>query len=150
MLPIRKLVAGDAGRVREFFGQMGGESRSFFNVNSWNEKKTMEFFDEEKRDKNAVYWIALDGDKMAGYVFLNDMNRGIPWLGIAVAEDWKGRGLGKALMEKAREHAISKGKGGILLTTHIANIRGQALYSRCGYERLGIHTGGEVLFLLRF
>ena len=58
--------------------------------------------------------------------------------------------LGKRLMETARQHAINAGCGGITLTTHFANIRGQALYKKCGYERLGTHScGSEFLFLLR-
>ena len=70
--------------------------------------------------------------------------------GIAVAEDWKGRHLGRELMARAEKHALENGKGGILLTTHTANLRGQGLYERSGYERLGVHTSGEFLYLRRF
>ena len=94
--------------------------------------------------------MALDGDRMAGYLFLWDLNKSVPWLGIAVAEAYKGKHLGRILMQTAKEYAMAQGKGGILLTTHVANLRGQGLYERSGYERLGIHTSGEILYLLRF
>ena len=46
----------------------------------------------------------------------------------------------------AREH----GKGAIILTTHVRNIRGQALYNKSGYTHLGTHTTGELLYIRYF
>jgi len=153
LLPIRpfdKLL--DAPRVKEFFDQMGGESRAFFNRGGWNGNTAMEYFAPEnaERYKHHTFYMALDGERMAGYFFLWDLDKSVPWLGIAVAEDWKGRHLGRDLMACAETFAREHGKGGILLTTHTANLRGQSLYERCGYERLGMHTGGEFLYLKRF
>jgi len=152
-LPIRPFDKGcDEQRVKDFFAQMGGESRSFFNRGRWNENHTLGVFDPAKEEqyKNNVYFMALDGERMAGYVFLYDLNKSIPWLGIAVSEEWKGRHIGRDLMAQAETYAREHGKGGILLTTHTANLRGQSLYERCGYERLGMHYSGEVLYLKRF
>ena len=87
---------------------------------------------------------------MIGYVFLYEASSSVPWLGIAVHEAYKGLGLGRRLIAHAVGRARSLGKGGVLLTTHVANLRGQSLYSRMGFERMGIHTSGEVLYLLRF
>jgi ribosomal protein S18 acetylase RimI-like enzyme len=153
MLPIRPFDKNlDLRRVKDFFAQMGGESRGFFNRGGGNEKGTLGFFEpgSEERYRNMSYFMALDGERMAGYVFLWDLDKSIPWLGISVAEDWKGRHLGRDLMAHAENHARKNGKGGILLTTHAANVRGQSLYERCGYERMGTHTSGEFLYLRRF
>jgi len=152
-LPVRPFDKDiDLHRVKAFFAQMGGESRAFFNQGSWNENNTLAFFDDTKADevKNTRYFMALDDNRMAGYIFLWDMHKSILWLGIAVAEDWKGKGLGRDLMAYAEDFAKSNGKGGILLTTSQANIRGLGLYIRVGYEYLGTHTSGEKLFLKRF
>jgi len=150
MRPFDKTL--DAQRVRDFFDQMGGESRGFFNRGGFNARTTLDFFtpDAAERYKNHAFFMALDGERMAGYCFLWDLDKSVPWLGIAVAEDWKGRHLGRALMAYAEALAREKNKGGILLTTHTANLRGQSLYERCGYERLGMHTSGEFLYLKRF
>lgn len=145
---IRCFETGDKPLVETFFYQMGGETRAFFNRGRWNEKGALGFF--EGKDHNVIRWMALDNGRMVGYVFLWDLNKRIPWLGIAVAEDYKGRHLGGLLMQTAREYALSQNKGGILLTTHVANLRGQGLYEKSGYERMGIHSSGEVLYLLRF
>ena len=139
-------------RVKDFFAQMGGESRGFFNRVNGNENLVLGFFDPAKEEqyKNCMFFMALDGERMVGFVSLVDFFRSIPWLGIAVAEDWKGRHLGRDLMAQAETCAREHGKGGILLTTHNANLRGQSLYERCGYERLGMHHSGEFLYLKRF
>ena len=85
-----------------------------------------------------------------GYLFFFSYEYKIPWLGIAVSDDVKGMHLGTRLMEFAKNYAMAHGKGGILLTTHQANLRGQMLYENSGYERLGNHYSGEVMYILRF
>ncbi len=44
-------------------------------------------------------------------------------------------GVGEALMNKAREHALATGACGIQLETAKTNVAGQALYERLGYVR---------------
>ena len=152
-LPIRAFdINADYQRVKNFFAQMGGESRAFFNRGNGNEKTALRFFDKSAAEKNSQYafFMALDGEEMAGYVFLWDIQKSVVWLGIAVAENWKGKHLGRDLMKHAEDYAKSLNKGGILLTTNFANIRGQTLYTNCGYEHLGTHTCGELLYLKRF
>jgi len=152
-LPIRPFnKQTDRPLVEAFFAQMGGESRGFFNRGRGNERNTLAFFTPEAGVgyPNVEYFMAEDDGRMAGYVFLWDLDRAVPWLGIAVAEDWKGRHLGRDLMAYAEEYARGLGKGGILLTTHAANLRGQGLYEGCGYEFLGMHTSEERLYLRRF
>ena len=149
-LTIRPFQPGDRGMVTEFFDQMGGETRALFNRGDGNRRSAMGYFDGLDGDDTARF-AAVDPDgAMAGYVFLWEIGKLTPWLGIAVREEWKGRRLGGVLLEYAANWARERGCGGILLTTAQGNLRGQALYERCGYERLGCHTSGEVLYLLRF
>lgn len=148
ILEIRTFDMEDRNLVEEFFDQMGSETRAFFDRGSVNRKNALSFF--EGKDRNILRWIAMDHGRMVGYVFLWDLDTTIPWLGIAVSDDYKGKHLGRKLMKTAEEYAQSQNNGGILLTTHIANLRGQALYEHCGYERMGIHNTGEILYLLRF
>jgi len=152
-LEIRQMQMGDRPMVEAFFAQMGEESTSFFNRGHGNENRTLAWFDGKKPDH--IFWIAIakrdDGsEEIAGYVFIWDKDSKIPWLGIAVAEKWKGRHLGRRLIAAVREHCESVGCGGILLTTAQHNFRGQGLYEHCGFERLGVHHDGEFLYLLRF
>jgi ribosomal protein S18 acetylase RimI-like enzyme len=144
---IRPFEQGDRALVCAFFDQMGGETRAMFDRDSGNRYSALKFFDG---DNAAHRFMAVKDGRMVGYVFLWDMDKSVPWLGIAVAEDWKGRHLGRLLMEHAHQYAKANGKGGVLLTTAHANVRGQGLYERMGYERLGNHSSGELLYLLRF
>ena len=149
---IRLMQMDDRDRVLRFFGQMGPDSRSFFNRNNGNLNWTLRFFDGT--DKLAMRrWVAVDGDEMVGYVFLWDVNTMIPWLGIAVAESMRGKHFGQKLMDTAEQWCREQGKGGILLTTNVANLRAQILYERCGYARMGLYNESnynEILYLKRF
>ena len=89
-----------------------------------------------------------EGKEIVGIVFLWKKDSGVPWLGIGIAEKWKGKHLGRRLMDTARQYAESKGAGGIMLTTAQTNFRGQGLYEHMGYEKLGVHHSGEFLYLL--
>lgn len=146
---IRPFRQDDRERVQAFFDQMGPESRGFFNRDRGNERGAMAFFTDGPTAEVERFLAERNG-RMIGYVFLFGNDRKVPWLGIAVSEDAKGCHLGTRLMEFAKNYALSRGKGGILLTTHQANLRGQALYEKSGYVRLGNHTSGEVLYFLNF
>ncbi len=154
-LPIRIMenTPYDRAMVERFFAQMGEDSASFFNRGRGNEKRTLSWFDGERSDH--IFWIAVakndaGEEEIAGYVFIWNKESKIPWLGIAVAEQWKGRHLGRRLIGAVREHCEANGCGGILLTTAQNNFRGQGLYERCGFEKLGTYHDGEILYCLRF
>lgn len=142
---VREHSDEDLALLERFFDQMGVETRAFFNHGDWN-RKFMEQSIAGTSDEVSVSWIAEAGGEVAGYVFLTFADTGIPWLGIAIAENMKGRHLGRTLIQIAKDWAAENGKGGIILTTHVANIRAQRLYENCGFKRLGIHTSGEVLY----
>ena len=135
-LTIREIEALDEERINGFFDAMSGEVRSLFNRNDHNRQGVLK---QLKRPLDSrKYWIALDGDRMLGYVFLLDIDTGVPTMGIALAEDCRGRGLGKLLTRFVLDKAREMGKGGIQVTTHIANVRAQALYEAMGFRLMGI------------
>ena len=150
-MKIRQIVPGDEEKINAFFDVMGPEARAFVNRFGGNQKGTLRFCKEQDTDQR-IYWMAEDEEgKMAGLVFLWDLHTGIPWLGIAVREDLKGRHLGRKLIAFAQEYAKAAGKGGIQLTTHLANLRGQVLYETMGFKRMGMHgESGEWYYLFRF
>lgn len=145
---IRPFRADDRDLVVAFFDQMSGETRGFFDRGHGNRTVALKFFDGDSSSTDRFMAVA-DG-RMVGYVFLFDMDTSVPWLGIAVAEDLKGKHLGRRLIDHAHNHARQSGKGGVMLTTSFGNVRGQSLYERMGYERLGIHTSSEILYIYRF
>jgi len=152
---IRRFEIGDKELVNEFFDQMGGESRSFFNRGDGNRHNALSFFDKNGDEPNAVRFLSsVAGENgkeiMTGYVFAWDMDSGVPTLGIAVREEYKGQGLGRLLIRHLADYLESGNYGGVMLTTSFANVRGQSLYTRMGFAHIGTHTSGEMLYILKF
>ena len=147
---IRPIVPGDEAHIRDFFAVMSSESVEFFNRGGENLTRALDFC--QKQDTHErIYWMAEWDGKMAGMVFLTDLHTTIPWLGIAVREDLKGRSLGKKLMTFAKDYVLTQGKGGIQLITNLANTRAQRLYEASGFCKIGVHAEyGEWYYLLRF
>jgi len=152
---IREFSIGDRDLVVEFFRQMGGESRSFFNRGDGNKNNALSYFDKNGEEPNAIRFLSSVKDEngkeiMTGYVFAWDMETGVPTLGIAVREEYKGRGLGRLLIKHLTDYLKEKNYGGVLLTTSFANVRGQSLYTRMGFVHIGTHVSGEMLYILKF
>ena len=145
-IEIRELRTGDEALINDLFDSMGGESRSLFNRRDYNRKGALKYY--LRPDPNRKYWIAMLENRIAGYVFFLDWNTTIPMLGIAVREDLQGRHLGTRLIAFAQQTAREAGKGGIQLTTHMANLRGQALYEKMGFQCMGQYRNAMELFYL--
>ena len=152
---IRNFAINDKNLVVEFFDQMGGESRSFFNRNDGNRNNALAFFDKNGQEPNAIRFLSSvidDNGKeiMTGYVFAWDIQTGVPTLGIAVREEYKGKGLGRLLIKHLTDYLKANNYGGVMLTTSFANVRGQSLYTRMGFDHIGTHISGEMLYILKF
>jgi len=146
---LREAAAGDEKIIGDFFDRMGGESRALFNRRDYNRRGVLKFC--ARPDPTRRYILAEREGEMAGYFFFMDWNTMIPELGIAVRDDLAGQGLGTFLMSKAIEMAREAGKGGIRLTTHVANLRGQCLYESAGFTLCGsCKNGTEFFYLLNF
>ena len=152
---IKKFCVEDRKLVVEFFGQMGGESRAFFNRGDGNKNDALSYFDKNGNEPNKVRFLSSVVDEngeeiMTGYVFAWDMDLYVPTLGIAVREEYQGKGLGRFLMQYLINYLRDNNYGGVMLTTSFANVRGQSLYTRMGFEHIGTHINGEMLYILRF
>ena len=148
-LPLREATNADETLLGEFFDQMSGETRAVFNRSDYNRKGVLKFC--AKGDPTRRYWLLEDEGKLLGYVFFLDWDMKLPTLGVAVRDELRGQKLGRSLCEAAIEEAKTCGKGGILLTTHTANVRAQTLYESLGFRCLGIARNcTELLYLLNF
>lgn len=149
----RELKPEDLGLVIEFFDQMAGDTRAMFNRNDINRYRVIEYLSSMPEDQIHFAATVKDSDgkeKMVGYVFLWDIDTLIPWLGIAVREEWKGHQLGRRLLEHVDAWAKPKGYGGIMLTSVPANIRAHSLYTRMGYVYYGVYPDSEFLYIKRY
>ena len=152
----RELTAGDLGLLMEFFDQMAGDTRAMFNRGDVNRLRAMKHlnakpFGEDGEIHFAAVAMGADGEeRIVGYVFLWDIDTKIPWLGIAVREEWKGHRLGRRLLEHVDAWAKPRGYGGVMLTSVPANIRAHSLYTRMGYQYYGTYPDSEFLYVKRY
>lgn len=152
---IRELVPDDLEMVMEFFDQMAGDTRAMFNRNDVNRIRVLRHLKRETPRDGEIHFAAVVRDsagaeKMVGYVFLWDVQTKLPWLGIAVHEDWKGRHLGRRLLDHVDAWAKPKGYGGLMLTSVPANVRAHSLYARMGFEYFGVYPDSEFLYIKRY
>ena len=150
---IRELLSADLPMVLEFFDQMAGDTRAMFNRNDVNRLRAIEHLKRAQSD-NEIHFAAVvpseDGELMVGYVFLWDIDKKLPWLGVAVREDWKGHHLGRQLLDYVDTWAKPKGYGGLMLTSVPANVRAHALYERMGFSYHGVYPDSEFLYIKRY
>ena len=147
-MEFRRMQSGDREAMQSFFDDMGGPGAGFFNRGHCNEINTMSEFDHPR--ENYEYYVMVEGGRIIGLFFLWAMNSSVPWMGVAVREEWQGRHIGTTMIQTALADLERRGYGGLLLTTATSNFKGQALYEKCGFVRMGVHTSGEYLYLHTF
>ncbi|MCX4666562.1 GNAT family N-acetyltransferase [Streptomyces sp. NBC_01381] len=94
------------------------------------------------KDDPSYTVIAWDGLTAAGYVSVGispyARARATGHVVTGVAERFTGRGLGRALLQAAREHAVERGLHRLELTVMEHNRRALSLYLGCGYQVEGL------------
>jgi ribosomal protein S18 acetylase RimI-like enzyme len=60
---------------------------------------------------------------------------------LVVAEAWRGRGVGRALVGAAEAYLAERGCGLIEVTSNVRRERAHAFYERLGYERTSFRFG---------
>ena len=148
-LLFREMRPGDRAGMEAFYKGLSERSAAFFNVEHGNERRTMDFFGPAPRP-NHRYFVAESGGEIAGHLFIWDTDTKIPWLGICVADAFQGKGVGTYMLSSLFGLLQKEGYGGLLLRTAARNTAAQRLYEKCGFERLGTHPSGEILYLKRF
>ncbi|MFJ4538210.1 GNAT family N-acetyltransferase [Streptomyces tibetensis] len=100
------------------------------------------FFSERHAPDDCL--VAELGDRLAGYVLLGfptplDSNRHVRQIqGLAVAEEARGRGVGRALVRAAVDEARRRGARRITLRVLGHNTPARALYAAEGFEVEGV------------
>ena len=89
--------------------------------------------------------VALDAGRVVGHVYIqregHPVTRHVATLGIAVAADRRGRGIGSALMAEAFRWAESVGVEKVMLSVYPHNATAIALYRRFGFVEEGRLVG---------
>ena len=102
-----------------------------------------------------VYHTCLveDGGQVCGYGCLIILFEDAELANIAVAPTYRGKGVGKLLMEKMHAYAKSLGAERMLLEVRVSNQSAIGLYEKYGYEKYGLrehyYADGEDAHLMQ-
>jgi len=103
--------------------------------------RAQHFLRERLQLGESVIFLALEGGEAAGFVQLYPSFWSVAacrsWLlnDLFVAPAFRGQGVARALLARAREHAESNGAGGMSLATQRDNHNAQRLYEATGWVR---------------
>jgi ribosomal protein S18 acetylase RimI-like enzyme len=81
--------------------------------------------------------VAVAGGEVVGSIHVGTSGHGFGEIGMAIARDWRGRGVGSALMEAAIEWARAQGLHKLSLGVFAHNAAGIALYRKYGFVEEG-------------
>jgi L-amino acid N-acyltransferase YncA len=147
-LTIRKANEADLESILTIYNQgiadriatLESEEKDYSYMRRW--------FDEHQ-GRYAVLVAELDDD-VIGWASLNRYaNRcaydGVADLSIYIERSHRGKGVGKALLDKLEEVARSHQFYKIVLFTFPFNGLGQGLYKKCGYREVGVFHNQGIL-----
>ena len=115
---------------REFYGQRSdaAAARAFLS-------------ERIQRNESAIYLAYASAHEPAGFTQLYPSFSSVSlkplWIlnDLYVRSDVRRGGVGRALLERARQHAIDSGAKGLTLSTALTNTAAQSLYESCGWRR---------------
>jgi GNAT superfamily N-acetyltransferase len=97
--------------------------------------------DRIEHDESVIYVAYADGGEAAGFTQLYPSFSSVSlkrlWVlnDLFVRSDIRRGGVGRALLERARRHAVETGAKGLILNTAVTNKAAQTLYESCGWHR---------------
>lgn len=96
-----------------------------------------------KKCEAEIAFAALDGEQLAGCVFLAEREDHFYLGKLAIDPDLQGKGIGRLLMKEAEAIAIAAGKPVIELQTRVELTGNQAAFTRMGFVETGrtAHAG---------
>jgi RimJ/RimL family protein N-acetyltransferase len=143
---LRGLAEDDGDRIYDYFLRLSQKSRDFFHPYAFTREEA-EAIARTPASPRRFYLCAMDpeSEKIMGVVFygIDQPTGGFPSLGIGIADDSQGKGVGRILMDSAICEAERSGREGLVLTVYKVNLRALSLYASCGFVIEGETETGE-------
>jgi [ribosomal protein S18]-alanine N-acetyltransferase len=96
---------------------------------------------QELGAEDSTWLVAEVADEVVGYVGLRVAGGEGHISTLGVADDFRGRGLGEALMLAALQLAAESGADCVVLEYRESNVRAAGLYAKLGFEQTRIRRG---------
>ncbi len=141
-LAIRHAEAGDAGAIARIYNEGILDRLATLETDLRSPEERRQWL-AGKSDRHPVLVAAHRGEVVA-WASLNVFNPRrcydhVADFSIYVAREWRGRGAGRALLERVIEVARALGFRKLVLAAFPFNPAGVALYDRAGFARVGIY-----------
>jgi GNAT superfamily N-acetyltransferase len=100
-----------------------------------------EFIRERLERSESVIFLALEGDRALGFTQLYPLFSSVSmrrlWIlnDLYVTAETRQHGVGRALLDRAREFALETGAKGLELATATDNLPAQRLYEKTGWQK---------------
>ncbi|MBC7329782.1 GNAT family N-acetyltransferase [bacterium] len=130
---IRELLKSDGEKLGSFLESLSPQTEYFFHPYPLTRDSALAFVNRE----DIFCLVAEENGKIIGYAWWEPKDVELPSIGICVADEYQGRGVGKALLGKLVQEAEKRKKRGLRLITMKDNLRAIALYKKFGFYIVG-------------
>ena len=116
----------------------------------WSERS----ISAELESKLSLWLVAMEGERVVGYVGSQTVLGWTDMMNIAVHPDFRRRGIGEGLVAALEEELKKQGSQQLTLEVRASNESAKALYSKLGFREVGIrknyyHKPREDALILR-
>ena len=134
---VRPATAGDARAMAELFADVAGERTGILTEPPVDiDERAVQF---ARTAAGSV--VAVADGQVIGMLHIEASRYGFGEIGMLVHRDWRGRGVGSALLREAISRARDQGLHKLSLEVFAHNTAAIALYRRCGFTEEGRRVG---------
>ena len=92
----------------------------------------------ELNSRISLWFVALDGDSVAGYIGSQSVLDEADMMNVAVHPDYRRQGIGEKLVLALAQVLTEKGIRGLMLEVRESNVPAIALYEKLGFRQVGL------------
>ena len=126
MMEIRLMTADHASQVAQL------EKLCF--RDPWSENSVS----SELNNPLSLWLVAVEGDKVAGYVGSQSVMGESDMMNVAVHPDFRRQGIGERLILELIDQLANRGNHSLTLEVRASNVSAIALYRKLGFEQVGL------------
>ena len=105
-----------------------------FGVDAWSEKSVA----SELTNQLSLWLVAMEGDRVAGYVGSQTVCDETDMMNVAVTADYRRQGLGEKLVLALVEELKAMGSQCLTLEVRDSNTPARTLYEKLGFQQIGL------------